>query len=112
MQKSETWCFYGEAFMETLSLIYWYRVGLGVIAALICVAGWALTGLFDSIFQGASLAVIFYIITYYILKMKFITKVEKASKLLTQGIGAYFLTWVVSWTLFYTLVLYAQGLVV
>jgi len=99
--------------METLNIIYWSRVGLGVIAALICVAGWALTNtLFSSVIQGASLAIVFYIITYYILKMKFITKVEKPSKLFTTGIGAYFLTWIVSWILFYTLILKAQGLIV
>lgn len=92
--------------METLNVIYWCRVGLGIIAGLICVAGWALTTtLFTSVIQGVSLAIIFYIITYYILKMKFITKVEKTSKLFKQGIGAYFLTWVVSWTLILTLVL-------
>jgi PKD repeat protein len=90
--------------METLNLIYWCRVGLGVIAALLCVVGWALTNtLFATIFQGSSLAIIFYIITYYILKMKFITKVEKTSKLLMQGIGAYFMTWVVSWVLLLSL---------
>jgi len=35
--------------------------------------------------------------------MKFITKVEKTSKLFTQGIGAYFLTWIISWTLILSL---------
>ena len=98
--------------METLSLIYWCRVGFGVIAALLSTVGWVLTDrLFASVIEGISLAIIFYIITYYILKMKFITKVEKTSKLLTTGIGAYFLTWIVSWILFYTLILKAWGLV-
>jgi len=93
---------------------------LGAAAALICTVVWALTagpelryGLFSSVFQGASLAIIFYIITYYIIKNKFFIKVEKPSKLFTQGIGAYFLTWIVSWVLFYTLVLwlkYPQGI--
>jgi len=92
--------------METLNLIYWYRVGLGIIAAFICVVGWVLTGRFAaSVIEGVSLAIIFYIITYYILKTKFIAKVEKTSKLLTTGIGAYFLTWIVSWVLMLTLIL-------
>jgi PKD repeat protein len=90
--------------METLNLIYWYRVGLGIVAALISVAGWALTNtLFASILEAATLAIAFYIITYYILKMKFIAKVEKTSKLFTTGIGAYFLTWVISWVLILSL---------
>lgn len=104
MQKIETLRFYGEALMETLNLIYWCRVGLGVIAALLCVAGWALTNtLFATILQGSSLAIIFYIITYYVLKMRFIMKVEKTSKLFTQGIGAYFMTWIVTWILLLSL---------
>lgn len=37
--------------------------------------------------------------------MKFITKVEKTSKLFTQGIGAYLMTWIVSWTLILSLIL-------
>jgi len=45
----------------------------------------------------------FYIITYYILKMKFIDKVEKPSKIVTTGIGAYIMTWLVSWMLFFTM---------
>jgi len=98
--------FHGEALMETLNLIYWYRVGFGAIAALISVVGWALTGrLFASVIEGISWAIIFYIITYYILKMKFIAKVEKTSKLFTQGIGAYFLTWIISWILILSIII-------
>jgi hypothetical protein len=90
--------------METLSIIYWCRACLGVVAALICVVGWVLTiTLFSSIIQGATFAIIFYLITYYILKIKYLTKVEKPSKIITTGIGAYFLTWIVSWILFYTI---------
>jgi hypothetical protein len=44
-----------------------------------------------------------YIVTYYIYKWRFIALVEKPSKILTQGIGAYFLTWIVALGLFYTL---------
>lgn len=92
--------------METLSLIYYCKAGLGFVAGLICVAGWVLTdSLFSSVFQGASFAIIFYIITYYILKMKFVTKVEKPSKLLTTGIGVYFMTWIVSWILLTSLII-------
>ena len=86
-----------------MNIIYWCRVGLGIVAALICVLGWTLTNNILSFIEGVTLAIIFYIITYYILKMKFITKVEKTSKLLKTGIGAYFLTWVVSWTLILSL---------
>jgi len=49
------------------------------------------------------MAIIIYVITYYVYKLLFITKVEKSSKLVTTGIGAYFLTWIASWALFFTL---------
>jgi hypothetical protein len=49
------------------------------------------------------MAIIVYIITHYVLKWQFIAKVEKPSKVLWTGIGAYFLTWIVTWTLFFTL---------
>lgn len=92
--------------METLTIVYWYRFGLGIVAALICVAGLTLTNtIFTSVIQGVSLSLIFYIITYYVIKMKFVNKVEKPTKLVTQGIGVYFLAWIVSWTLMLSLVL-------
>jgi hypothetical protein len=84
--------------MKTLTLIYWSRAGFGVLAALVCAA----LGL-DNLFNGLSIGLIFYLISYYLLKWRFLTKVEKASKLFTTGIGAYFLTWIVAWVLLFTL---------
>ncbi|NIR86613.1 hypothetical protein GWO13_03195 [Candidatus Bathyarchaeota archaeon] len=49
------------------------------------------------------MAIIVYILTHYVIKWQFVTKVEKSSKVFTTGIGAYFLTWIVTWTLFFTL---------
>jgi len=49
------------------------------------------------------MAIIVYILTHYVLKWKFIAKVEKPSKVFTTGIGAYFVTWIVAWVLFFTL---------
>jgi len=46
---------------------------------------------------------LFYVITNYFLKQLFIAKVEKSSKVFTTGIGAYFLTWIVAWIVFYSL---------
>jgi len=92
--------------METLSVIYWWRVGLGIIAGFICAAGLAFI---SSLLLGISFTLMFYIITYYILKMKFMAKVEKPSKIVTTGVGAYIMTWLVSWILFFTMVLWLQG---
>lgn len=90
--------------MKPLSIVYWSRVCFGIVAALICAVGsWASAELFNSFLQGLSMAIIVYILTHYVLKWQFIAKVEKASKLFTTGIGAYFFTWVVTWILFFTL---------
>jgi hypothetical protein len=87
--------------LKPLSVIYWSRVGFGILAAFICVLlridkyAYPLT-------SGISMGLIIYILTYYILKWKFMAKVEKPTKVFTTGIGAYFLTWIVCWVLFVT----------
>ncbi len=90
--------------LKPLTIVYWSRVGFGIVAALVCAVGsWASAELFSKLLQGLSMAIIVYILTYYVLKWQFIGKVEKSSKVFTTGIGAYFLTWIVTWTLFFTL---------
>ncbi len=84
--------------MKPLTLIYWYRVGLGILAALLC----ALLRL-DSFLSGLTFGILFYILTYYLLKRLFVAKVEKPSELFKMGIGAYFLSLIVAWTLLFTL---------
>lgn len=88
--------------MNPISIIYWSRALLGVVAALVCTLFIGLLGDI-SIFNGISIALLIYIISYYVYKSIFITKVEKASKLFSIGVGAYFLTWIVTFTLFFTL---------
>lgn len=56
-----------------------------------------------SFFNSASIAVLVYIISYYVLKPRFSTMVQKPQKILTAGIGIYILTWIVFWALFYTI---------
>ncbi len=97
--------------MKTLSVIYWSRVGLGIIAALMNVLYDLFIGLEASSFLGGlSLAMLLYTLTYYVFKRLFVAKVEKPSKVFTTGIGAYFIVWVVAWALFYTLTLSLRGL--
>jgi len=84
--------------MKLLTLVYWSRAGLGIIAALICV----ILNI-QNILTGLSLGMLIYISTDYLLRWKLASKVEKPSKLITTGIGVYFLTWIVFWTLLYTL---------
>ena len=97
--------------MKTLSIIYWSRVGLGVVAALMSVLYDFSIGLETSSFLGGlSLAMLLYILTHFVFKRLFIAKVEEASKVFTTGIGAYFIVWVTAWALFYTLTLSLLGL--
>jgi len=97
--------------MKPVEKIYWLRLGLGITAALVCTAfGWA-TGVIspdaslylNKFMNGLSLALIVYLISYYIIKAKFLAKVEKPQKLLTMGIGIYFISWIVFWILFYSI---------
>lgn len=88
--------------MNPLSIIYWTRFLLGIVAALICTLFIGLLGDI-SIFNGISIALLVYIISYYIYKRFFMAQVEKPSKIFSTGVGAYFLTWIVMFTLFFTL---------
>ena len=88
--------------MKPLTIIYWSRVVLGLVAALICVS----LNIFITdmgFFTGLSIAMLFYLLSYYIYKPFFIAKVEKPTKIFMTGIGGYFITWIVTWTLFYTM---------
>jgi hypothetical protein len=87
--------------MKPLSFIYWSRVCLGVVAALLCAFLNVLVKDL-TIFSNLSVALIVYMVTYYFYKWRFILLVEKPSKIATQGIGAYFLSWIVALGVFYT----------
>lgn len=53
--------------------------------------------------NGLSITLIIYLVSYYVIKSKFVNQVEKPQKLMTTGIGIYFMSWIVFWVLFYTL---------
>ena len=92
--------------MKPLTTIYWLRLVLGIIAASIStVLALMSEALSTTTFiNGITTALAIYLISYYIIKAKFATKVEKQSKLMTQGIGVYFFTWLVFWILMYTII--------
>ena len=89
--------------MKPLSIIYWSRAVFGILAALICIL-LRIDKYPHPLMSGISIGLIIYILTYYILKWMFMAKVEKPTKVITTGIGAYFLTWIVAWSLLITLV--------
>ena len=92
--------------MKPLVLIYWLRLVLGVVSASISTVVTLLNDVVDytTFMNGLTVALVVYLVTYYLLKAKFSAKLEKKSKIMTQGIGIYFFTWLVFWVLFYSIV--------
>ena len=94
--------------MKPLSIIYWIRAGLGLFIGILCAlyvystVSTDVTNIY-TLLTGISFALLFYMATYYLIKSKYFGRVEKQSKLVTQGIGIYFFAWIVSWSLIVTL---------
>jgi hypothetical protein len=100
--------------MTIIEKIYWIRLLLGIIAALASTGYTQARGVpikigeeyfvdYSVFMNGISIAIIVYVISYYIMKFKWAAKVEKPQKIFTTGVGIYFLAWLVFWVLFYTL---------
>lgn len=87
--------------MKTLNVIYILRIGFGILAALVATLVVNLKA-GNPLINGITVGLAVYLITYYLLKWRFMNKVEKPTKILTMGIGAYFLTFIFCWVLFIT----------
>lgn len=87
--------------LKTLNVIYCIRIGLGALAALIAALVVDLK-VGNPLINGITVALAVYLLTYYLLKMVFANKVEKPTKILTMGIGIYFIIFVFCWVLFTT----------
>jgi hypothetical protein len=90
--------------MKPTTIIYWTRAGLGIVAALLSTLLNSVINL--NFLNGLTIALLIYVVSHYVYKPLFLAKVEKPSKIFTTGIGAYFLTWIVTWVIFYTLLIY------
>jgi ABC-type uncharacterized transport system permease subunit len=88
-------------------MIYWTRLVLAAVAGAISTAVAVALGErgLNTFINGLTIALLVYLVTFYIFKAQFKGKVEKQSKIMTQGIGIYFFAWLVSWVLIYTIVL-------
>lgn len=110
--------------MKPLETIYWLRMLLGMVAALIGIGYGLAVGKIpsfdplkgevfpaDTLFfmNALSIAAITYIVSYHIIKPRFISRVEKPQKLFTTGIGIYFISWLVLLTLLYTMMVHRPG---
>jgi hypothetical protein len=93
--------------VRPLRIIYLARVALAIVAAALSTAVTLAIGEQDyrTFLNGVTIALLVYLITYYIFKAKFRAQVEKQSKIMSMGIGIYFFTWLVAWILMYTITL-------
>jgi hypothetical protein len=96
--------------LKPLETVYWLRFGFGILAALVCIGyGVVANAISRTTFQynlllnSVSLAIIVYVLSYYVIKAGFRLKVQKTQKLLTTGIGIYFLSWITFFALLYTM---------
>ena len=92
--------------MRPLVVIYWTRLALGIVAAIIStVVALNLNVLdFTTFTTSLTIALLVYLLSYYALKAKFYNKVEKQSKIMTMGIGIYFIAWAAFFILSYSII--------
>ena len=91
--------------MTPVVQLYWIRVALGILAgAVAAVVAFYFGSLTDitALINSITVALIIYFITYYVFKSVYQRKIEKASKILSTGIGMYFFAWIAFFVLFYT----------
>jgi hypothetical protein len=93
--------------LKPLVTIYWMRLALSIVAAVISAVIATLQNATDlyTFVNGITIALLVYLVSYYLIKAKYGNKVEKQSKLMTQGIFMYFMSWLVFFILLYTILL-------
>jgi hypothetical protein len=91
--------------LKPLEKIYWIRVALSIVAGVISafVATLFDPYSFNTFLNGITIALAIYLLSYYMLKARFMNKVEKQSKIMTMGIFIYFIAWAVFFILFYSI---------
>ena len=98
--------------MTPITQLYWIRVVLGVVSgAISAVVVFLLKNPNDltSLINGFTVALILYLVTYYILKASFKDKIEKQGKILSTAIAMYFFAWLSFFVFFYTVIWVATG---
>ncbi len=87
--------------LKTLNVIYLCRIGFAILAALVATLVVDLK-VGNPLLSGITIGLSIYIVSFYVLKWLFVKKVEKPTKILTMGIGIYFMTFIMCWVLFIT----------
>jgi ABC-type uncharacterized transport system permease subunit len=91
--------------MTPVVQLYCIRIVLGIIAAALSAVVAFLLGNaagISTFVNSLTVALVVYLLTYYILKAVYINKIEKQSKILSTAVGMYFFTWITFFILFYT----------
>jgi hypothetical protein len=104
--------------MDVLKKIYWTRVALGAFAGLISTVAIFLFQSFtpsstvvsiinstNTLLNGITIALLVYLVSYYALKARYASRVEKESKIMSMGIFIYFFTWLIIWVLTLSLII-------
>ncbi len=94
--------------MTPITKLYWIRVVLGIISGAVS-AGIAFLlhnpNDITTLVNAFTIALVIYLITYYILKAQFKDQIEKQSKILSTAIVMYFFSWLAFFVLSYTILL-------
>ncbi len=94
--------------MNPIVQLYWLRVALGIVAAALSALlatqlGASAATSYYTLVNCVSVALLVYLVSYYVLKPIFRKAIEEQSKIMTTGIGMYFFAWLSFLVLFYTL---------
>jgi len=93
--------------MTPVVQLYCIRIVLGIIAAALSAVVAFLLGNaagISTFVNSLTVALVVYLLTYYILKAVYKNKIEKQSKILSTAVGMYFFTWITFFILFYTII--------
>ncbi|MGA3288641.1 MAG: hypothetical protein ABSD42_00165 [Candidatus Bathyarchaeia archaeon] len=92
--------------MTPIVQLYWIRVALGITAGASSAVVAILIGNtgIDTLLNSFTIALIIYLLSYYVLKAVYKNKIEKQSKILSTAVAMYFFAWLPFFILFYTMI--------
>ena len=92
--------------MTPIVQLYWIRVALGITAGASSAVVAILIGNtgIDTLLNSFTIALVIYLLSYYVLKAVYKNKIEKQSKILSTAVAMYFFAWLPFFILFYTMI--------
>jgi hypothetical protein len=93
--------------MTPVVQLYTFRVILGIVAAAVSsTVAFLIGNVMDisALFNAFTVALVIYLVSYYIFKSMYKDKIEKQSKILSTAIGMYFFAWIAFFVLFFTVI--------